>query len=171
MCIRDRPNIGESFPSLRVRSLDAPTTFAWTKPVVAPARWCRLECFGLDVRIKQPHGRFEMSQIGAMLIGLSLKTFDRVGDFQSLVAQGRDNQHRGHGGSRARLMTSGEHSGSRTPPVEEAGGGCYIRPVSYTHLFIHKRSFEKPASYSDACKLRSYDLHTINRVFGRTALR
>ena len=25
-------------------------------------------------------------------------------------------------------MTSGEHSGSRTPPVEEAGGGCYIRP-------------------------------------------
>src|ERR1019366_7037707 len=95
---------------------------------VAPARWCRLECFGLDVRIKQPHGRFEMCQIGAMLIGLSLKTFDRVGDFQSLVAQGRDNQHRGHGGSRARLMTSGQHSGSRTPPVEEAGGGCYIRP-------------------------------------------
>ena len=72
--------------------MDAPTTFAWTKPVVAPARWCRLECFGLDVRIKQPHGRFEMRQIGAMLIHLTLKTFDRVRDFQSLVAQGRDNQ-------------------------------------------------------------------------------
>jgi hypothetical protein len=36
---------------------------------------------------------------------------------------------------------------------------------------VHKRSFEKPASYSDACKLGSYDLHTVNRVFGRTALR
>ena len=48
--------------------MNAPATFAWTKPVVAPARWCRLECFGLDVRIKQPHGRFETRQIGAMLI-------------------------------------------------------------------------------------------------------
>ena len=26
-------------------------------------------------------------------------------------------------------MPSGEHSGSRTPPVEEADGGCYIRPL------------------------------------------
>jgi len=66
--------------------MDAPTTFAWTKPVVAPARWCWLECSGLDVRIEQPHGRFEMRQIGAMLIGLALKTLDRVGDFQSLVS-------------------------------------------------------------------------------------
>ena len=68
--------------------MDAPTTFAWMKPVVAPARWRRLECFGLGVRIKQPHGRFEMRQIGAMLIHLTLKTFDRLRDFQSLVAQG-----------------------------------------------------------------------------------
>jgi hypothetical protein len=66
--------------------MDAPTTVAWTKPVVAPARWCRLECFGLDVWIKQPHGRFEMRQIGAMLIHLRLKTFDRVRDFQSLIS-------------------------------------------------------------------------------------
>ena len=66
--------------------MDAPTTFAWTKPVVAPARWCRLKCFGLDVRIKQPHGRFEMGQIGETLIHLILKTFDRVGDLQSLVS-------------------------------------------------------------------------------------
>jgi hypothetical protein len=29
-----------------------------------------------------------MRQIGAMLIHLTLKTFDRVRDFQSLVAQG-----------------------------------------------------------------------------------
>ena len=92
----------------------------------------RLECFGLDVRIKQPHGRFEMRQIGAMLIGLSLKTFDRVGDFQSLVAQGRNNQRSADGGSRGRIMTSGERSGSRAAPVEGAGGSCYIRPDSRT---------------------------------------
>ena len=64
----------------------APATFAWTKPVVAPARWRRFDCFRLDVRIKQPHGRFEMRQIDAMLIGLTLKTLDRVGDFRSLVS-------------------------------------------------------------------------------------
>ena len=69
--------------------MNAPATFAWTKPIVSPARWRRLDCFGLDVRIKQPHGRFEMRQIGAMLIHLMLKTFDRVRDFQSLISMPR----------------------------------------------------------------------------------
>jgi hypothetical protein len=108
--------------------MNAPATFAWTKPIVSPARWRRLDCFGFDVRIKQSHGPFEMRQIGAMLIGLALKTFDHVRDFQSLVAQGRDNQCRGHGCSRGQIMTNKEHSGSRAAPVEGAGGSCYIRP-------------------------------------------
>jgi hypothetical protein len=41
----------------------------------------------LDVRIEQPHGCFEMGQISALLIHLTLKTFDRIRDFQSLVPQ------------------------------------------------------------------------------------
>ena len=82
----------------------------------------------VGVRINQPHGRFEMRQIGAMLIHLTLKTFGRFDDFQSLVPQGRDNQ-RAHRGSHApRIMTSGEHRGSSLAPVEGAGGGCYRRP-------------------------------------------
>jgi hypothetical protein len=116
----------------------APTTFAWTKPVVAPARRCRLECFGLDVRIKQPHGRFEMRQIGAMLIHLTLKTFDRVRDFQSLISQGRDNQC-AHCGSPRRIMPSEEHSGPSPAPGEAAGGGCYRRPDIFEQGMVEVR--------------------------------
>ena len=104
----------------------------WTKPVVAPARWHRLQCFGLDVRITQPHGRFEMRQIGATLIRLTLKMFDRGRGFQSLVAQGRDNW-RARRGSPGRTMPSEEHSGSSPAPGEVAGGGCYGRPRIHAH--------------------------------------
>jgi cold shock protein len=80
------------------------------------------------------------------------------------------------------VVLSGVVKFQRDARVKAAEAGLWQAEAQYRDMvlkhfvicgagFLHKRNFEKPASYSDACKLRGYDLHTANRVFGRTALR
>lgn len=76
--------------------MDAPTAFARLKPVVALAGLTLRPRCGLCARIEQSKRRVHMRQVGAMLLDLTLKMLDHLGNLHAFRAQDRDNGHSHH---------------------------------------------------------------------------
>jgi len=64
--------------------IDEPTTFARAEPFIPPT-WL-IGCFGLDVRIEQPHGRVDMRKVDPVLAELFFKLDHQPCKLGSLVS-------------------------------------------------------------------------------------